>query len=239
MLAALPARAARQAALVEELKTLWADPGARLQQVVDSEPMLRNELKGIALAADGDGDMDDTKSEFTMASHISGASYVSGASGRSIRSASSSVSVLSSLSLTSNTAKSTVSTTFSISGLDHTLLSRGTANNDFGDKKEPPRKQRRRERKRGKGEGGRDVCGLRKEAALADELWSLGNVAVIAKAAKDLCDVLLLIGGVGDAALAAQVQAAVDGYVTAVQSNPAPVAPLYAPKWYVIHGSTK
>jgi hypothetical protein len=243
MIAALPARSERQAVLVAELSVLWADPHARLVQVASTEPTLVAELNGGHLNADGtvwkDVEGDDTKSEFSVVSRQSGASYVSTASRSSVRSsASSSVSILSNLSIGSSGGKSLASTSaFSIDGLDHSLLSRGTAKgpggSDIGGKKEAPRKYKRRQRKTCKGEGGRDLWGLRREAAVCAELWTLAQVSAIARSAKDLCDVLSLfaLGDEGDISLACELQRSVDVYVKCLQSNPPPVAPLYPPQW--------
>lgn len=243
MIAALPSRSERQAVLVAELSVLWADPHARLVQVASTEPTLVAELNGGHLNADGtvwkDVEGDDTKSEFSIVSRQSGASYVSTASRSSVRSsASSSVSILSNLSIGSSGGKSQASTSaFSIDGLDHSLLSRGTVKgpggSDLGGKKEAPRKYKRRQRKTCKGEGGRDLWGLRREAAVCAELWTLAQVSAIARSAKDLCDVLSLfaLGDEGDIPLACELQRSVDVYVKCLQSQPPPVAPLYPPQW--------
>ena len=246
MIATLPARSERQAILVAELSDLWMKPHARLLQVASSEPTLIAELNGGHLNADGtvwkDVEGDDTKSEFSIVSRQSGASYVSTASRSSVRStASSSVSILSNLSVGSSAGKSSASTSaFSIDGLDHSLLSRGTAKgpggSEVGGKKEAPRKYKRRQRKTCKGEGGRDLWGLRREAAVCAELWGLAQMSMIARGAKDLCDVLSLfaLGDVGDNSLACELQRSVDVYVKCLQSVPPPVAPLYPPQWMAI-----
>ena len=251
LIESLPLRSARQAVLVAELSVTWADANARLVQVASTEPTLVAELNGGTLNADGtvwkDKDEDDSKSEFSISSRQSGASYVSTASRSSVRSsASSSVSILSNLSIGSTGGRSVASTSaFSIDGLDHSLLSRGTAKgpggSDVGGKREPLRKYKRRQRKVGKGEGGRDLWGLRKEAAVCAELWSIAQVSAIAASAKDLCDVLSLIttGESDDVTLACAVQMGVDEYVKKLQSNPPPVAPMYPPQWMAIRLMTK
>ena len=243
MISALPGRSARQATLVTELSTLWAKPDTRLAQVASTEPTLVAELNGGHINPDGtvwrDKEGDDTKSEFSVISRQSGASYVSSASRSSVRSsASSSVSILSNMSVGSTGGKSVASTSaFSIDGLDHSLLSRGTVKgpggSDMGGKKEPQRKYKRRQRKTGKGEGGRDLWGLRREAAVCAELWSLAQVSSIARNAKDLCDALSLfsLGDAGDVSLACNLQASVDLYVKELQSHSPPVAPMYPPQW--------
>ena len=258
MITALPLRSARQSVLVSELKILWCDPNLRLSKVASTEPTLVAELNGGTLNADGtvwkDKENDDTKSEFSISSRQSGASYVSTASRSSVRSsASSSVSILSNLSIGSQGGKSTVtSSAFSIDGLDHSLLSRGTAKgpggSEIGGKREPLRKYKRRQRKVGKGEGGRDLWGLRRESAVCAELWSIAQVSMIARNVKDMCDVLCLFslggesggggsggggqgGDGGDIKLACDLQRSVDEFVLALQSTPPPVAPMYPSQW--------
>ena len=265
-LAALPARSARQLALVGELQTLWGDHAARLTQVAGTEPALLAELHGAVggdpSRPDGLGDADDGKSEYTAASRSTALSNLSGATSRSrasassaLSSASSSITVLSNTSLTSGRS-SHRTTAFAIEGLDHTLLSRGEARgpggSDLQGRKEHPRKAKRRERKAARGsDGGRDVWGLRREAAVCRELWGLANVAAAAKGVHDLCDALLLLpdppstgAGVGagagsstissdgdDALLAARLQRAADDHFAALKASPPPVAPMYPPHW--------
>ena len=242
---ALPIRAARQAVLVAELSVLWANPSLRLTQVASTEPTLIAELNGGTLNPDGtvwkDKDEDDTKSEFSILSKQSGNSYISTASRSSVRStASSSVSILSNLSIGSSGGRTVASTSvFSINGLDHSLLSRGSAagpGSDVDGKREPLRKYKRRQRKIGKGEGGRDLWGLRKESSLCAELWTLAQVSNIARNGKNLCDVLSLCchGDNNDLSLACKLQKSIDVYVKELQANPAPVAPMYPSQWMQI-----
>lgn len=220
------------------------NPNLRLTQVASTEPTLVAELNGGTLNPDGtvwkDKDEDDTKSEFTVISKQSGASYISSASRTSVRSsASSSVSILSNLSIGSTGGRSTASTSaFSIGGLDHALLSRGTVTGPGGSdimegKREPLRKYKRRQRKIGKGEGGRDLWGLRREAAVCAELWSIGQVASIARIGKNICDILSLFchGNNKDINLACDLQNSIDIYVKELQQNPPVVAPMYPPQW--------
>lgn len=245
LIVTLPIRAARQAVLVAELSVLWANPSLRLTQVASTEPTLVAELNGGTLNADGtvwkDKDEDDTKSEFSVLSKQSGTSYRSTASRSSVRStASSSVSILSNLSIGSSSGRTVASTSvFSINGLDHSLLSRGSAagpGSEVDGKREPLRKYKRRQRKIGKGEGGRDLWGLRKESSLCAELWTLAQVSTIARNGKNLCDVLSLFchGDNNDISLACNLQKSIDTYVKELQSNPAPVAPMYPSQWMQI-----
>ena len=102
------------------------------------------------------------------------------------------MSVLSNLSIgAASTTSATPSKQFSIEGLDHTLLSRGTgsstagastsstgyggggskANKKAAARKDTDRRQKRRERQMARGVGPGDVFGMRRESALCDELW--------------------------------------------------------------------
>lgn len=120
-------RKSRRAA--EELRQLWADPVQRLLQVAAAE----GDLQAL-LAADGDKegggggenhDWADTASEYSLVSLKSDRSQ---ASKTSTSSGMSTVSVLSAASRSSAASTSTKSSSFSIVGLDHALLSRGSAN---------------------------------------------------------------------------------------------------------------
>ena len=108
----------------------------------------------------------------------------------------------------------------------------------FKSKREHPRKQKRRERKEGKGVGGgRDACGLKKEASTCRELWNIANMGGLARTVRDLCDALLFLPpggesqGEGALSLAISLQRATDAFVVQLKAHPPPVAPLYPPQW--------
>lgn len=206
-------RGERQAAIVTELEALWADPEERLKRIAEAEPELKNELFGPPVT-DYDKDNggvggDDSRSEFSALTIQSGASYISNASAASSRSGTSTVSVLSSLSIGANSATPSISQkSFSIEGLDHTLLSRGgagtggaatkggAAGGKAGRKtRESDRRAKRREKQMARGVGPGDVFGLRRESALCDELCVLGQFEGVARSARDMCDALQLVNG--------------------------------------------
>jgi hypothetical protein len=150
---------------------------------------------------------DDNRSEFSAASNMSSASYLSASSAATSRSGASTVSVLSNLSLSSDSQRSGFSSlekakSFVIEGLDHTLLSRGSVEDQptHGKGKKPKKREfsekqlKKRDRKqRGSGP---DVCGLKNECALCQELWALGHsLKSFALEAADLCEALVVIGG--------------------------------------------
>lgn len=224
-------RVSRQIEIVTELKKLWLDPQARLDQVASTDPTLVAELNGVDKNIE-----DDTKSEFSLLSMQSGASNISGISNKSGRSGTSSVSVLSNLSATS--AKSIAiksDSSFAIEGLEHSLLSRGDSKKHSERNKDDNkhgRKEKKAQKKREKAEAGRDVWGVQNESTIARELLYLGNgVGEFAKKIKDLCDLLILINGPNDMELVLSLQHAANDYVLQVQLNPPPIAPNYPPEW--------
>lgn len=223
--------------LVDELRSLWANTEERLQNISATEDVYNITLfKNFK--DDGDDAGDETKSEYSVSSQQS---LFSSLSERSSKSGTSTVSVLSNLSASSSSSavSASPSTAFSITGLDHTLLSRGTVNDS--DNRGPPntktkrkndslRKQKRQERSKVKGSG-KDIWGLRKENNLCEELLSYACVGEIARAVHDLCEVLFLVGGISDRLLAIELHSAMDNYATVVQENAPPLAPDYPLGW--------
>jgi hypothetical protein len=155
------------------------------------------------------------------------------------------------MSIISRAAVSTASSSaqsngdFSIEGLDHGLLSRGTGNssrkkNLDGTKIKKQRKQKSLREKRGEGRSeGKDVWGLRNELSTCDDLIRLGNVAAVALEVINLCNALLLIDngsgrsrwGSSYGSIACQLQNVMDKYVSQVESNPCNAAPSYPFEW--------
>jgi hypothetical protein len=284
--------------LVQELDTLWANPEERLKDVREKDEKLAKELEWLDAGGDADeydpnaaaaldGDMDDDKSEFSMASMRSDISFVSGAS--SILSGITSSSSQSSRSRSSQVSKAgsaTVSvlsemkvgksggdglgsaagggdgdggtTSFSVKGLEHSLLSRGSGKDDPISHYRGPRggskdgKERKRKefkipnngqpltskqlRKINRGLGianhaHRDTLGLGKELKACAELWKYAHIAGLGQRCADLCNVLMLLGTDADTVLAARVQHSMDSYTDTVRRNPAKVAPNYPRKW--------
>lgn len=235
MVAFLQAKCAQHIDIVQELSTLWANPEERLQQVASTDTLLAAEL--LAPDKDASDVNDDARSEFSAMSYQSYASNLSRTSGISSKSGTSTVSILSNLSLSSSTSSSSSiagasKKSFSIKGIEHALLSRGTADTPAGLTKSEAtgKKQKKNERKKVKGEG-RDVWGLRRECLLCNDLWQLGNIKVAAVEVKGFVEALLLLAGPGDFELACSLQLVMDQYSSTVQSNPSPIAPGYPSDW--------
>lgn len=262
---------ARQKILVEELRALWADPAERMKKISEIEPVLKEELSSDKPADSFAADVDDSKSEFSQVSYRSTASYLSRSSAASSRSGVSVVSVLSNVSLAASStggfdnksqSGSEKSKTFSIQGLEHSLLSRGSANSSGGGgsgaggkktRRDNERSKRKRERKP---QGfGPDLYGITRETAICDELASNCDIFNVAKEAAEICECLLVISGesrsegsipqtllgnlelatqIQDYQLAALLQRAVDEYALILQSFSPPVAPQYPHQWLKI-----
>ena len=132
--------------------------------------------------------MADDVSEFTEAS----GSVISRRSNFSNYSATSNSSFNTDVSkISSNTSHSTKSS-FSVRGIDHSLLSRGGLEGDhihdlqFKGQKQHKRKQR----SRNKGDG-QDIWGLKKEGKLSSQLWALGDLQTLAISASNTCRALI------------------------------------------------
>lgn len=170
---------------------------------------------------------------------FSRASNMSFASGASVRSGVSTVSVLSNLSRASAASTASDTSFFSVRGLEHSLLSRGTAyDTSDGSKsaKSIEKKKKRHERhlkgNKGGAHGGADIYNLKGENAWCTELCRYCDIKVVASAVADLRDALLLLGDPrGDIDLAIRLQRAMTDYATIVVSNPPPSAPLYPVEW--------
>jgi hypothetical protein len=242
-------RERRHTELVDYLRKVWATPVDRVRAVAESDPALasiiakeklpagsRNVADAAAArasAADHVGGVslaDDTRSEFSRATMRS---YVSDAS---IRSGMSTVSVLSNLSHLSN-ASSAVSdsSSFSIRGIEHAVLSRGGLS-DSG--KSMNQKQKKRHEKHQKGNkggahGGMDIHNLKGENSAATELCQYCDLSVVANAVADIRDALLLLGGASsaDVASAMTLEKQMNEYCNFVANNPPPSAPLYPVDW--------
>ena len=213
----LPLIAARYSHLVSELATLWASPYERINGLLESDPASFKLTAQYDPDHEGEvGQGDDTKSEFSAASNLSRVSYISHASMASRQSSgTSSVSVLSELKLHRegthrHGASSVTSDAFSISGIDHSLLSRGKHSELTGgetltrggqiqksknnQRKVSEKRQRKWDRKKNaRGNFGHDEYDLKREKSLCIELWSLAHFNVISDEAKAICDGLILL----------------------------------------------
>ncbi len=192
-------------------------------------------------------EINDTSSEFSAATRYSTSSLLSSTS--SIRSGTSTVSILSdisdksSASAAGSAAGSTAGSSFSISGLEHGLLSRGSANSFLGENRNAngkvykrdrtPRRQKRIERSKAKGTSKGDVWGLRREKELVSSLALFANsLKFISKAVNDLCEVLLMADdSQEDQLLAIAVTTDMQKLVKTMQANTPPVAPAYPKEW--------
>ena len=212
--------------VVSKLSTLWANPKERLEQVASTEPSLIAELRMLQ----GQNEYDDTKSEYSLQSNQTGASNLSSRSYLSNTSGTSSVSVLSNLSISSSMSKATTTSSFAIEGLEHGLLSRGNIEKAYI-KGKHQKMSKKAEKRRGRGEGGRDVWGLQNENSMCEELWNYGQVRCLVAATIQISEVLLLLGTSQDFDLISQLQTAVDSYTNILMLNPSPVAPGYPPEW--------
>ena len=212
--------------VVSKLSSLWANPKERLEQVASTEPSLIAELRMLQ----GQNEYDDTKSEYSLQSNLTGASNLSSRSYQSNISGTSSVSVLSNLSISSSISKVTTTSSFAIEGLEHGLLSRGNIEKAYV-KGKHQKISKKAEKRRGRGEGGRDLWGLQNENSMCEELWNYGQVKCLVAATIQISDVLLLLGAPLDFDLISQLQVAVESYTNLLISNPSPVAPGYPPEW--------
>eukprot|EP01034_Spumella_vulgaris_P024576 gene24576-30941_t len=242
LLKTLPKKSATLAALVTELSVIWKDPADRLQKVSTTDTALLDELNGVGNK--DEAQTSDTASEYSAVTQQSMLSYRSDT--RSIRSGTSTLSILSEMSqqsAQSAAAQSTTpSTSFSIEGLDHSLLSRGKATKDpyhvnAGKKHarsykrdQTERGQKRIEKSKTRG-AGRDVWGLRREIAICDELLTFAFVGQVANSVRDLCELLLVLGSSEELSLAAELQTAMNLYVKQLSASPPPIGPMYPAEW--------
>ena len=218
----------RSIEIVGKLSSLWANPKERLEKVASTEPTLVVELRSMQ----GQHDYDDTKSEYSLQSNQTGASNVSFRSHLSNKSGTSSVSILSNLSVNSTTSKHSTTSSFTIEGLEHGLLSRGNIGNVVKTKAKQQKISKKAEKRRGRGENGRDVWGLQNESSMCEELWNYAQIRSLVESVIQVSDVLLLLASSSqDFELISQLQAAVDSYTNILMENAPPIAPDYPPDW--------
>ena len=249
-LAALIHRGERHVTLTNALKDIWGNTEQRLKLVTESDPQLSKIIeaeKKISsrhwntdnfLEADIEhevrSNLNDMRSDFTRGSR---ASFLSSTS---VKSGLSTVSVLSNLSRQSSSA-SVVSdaSSFSVRGLEHSLLSRGNASDSYvGNKssKSAARIKKRHERhqkgNKGGAHGGADIHNLKGENAWCTELCKYCDIKSIAAAVVELRDTLVILGGVHkNIELAINLQKEMDNYTALIATNPPPTAPLYPIEW--------
>jgi len=234
----------------------WADPAARLAAATEGEPLLKKELAWLEAGGEFAVQLEETvaagsdaQSDFSLASaarsdlsFISALSGMSSASAASNKSGSTTVSVLSDLKTSAEKESIQKSkapgSQFSISGLDHSLLSRGTGQEDrvvVARNDQHARRLAKKGLKRSLRDDHRtrnkDSLGFNDESRAASELWACAQIPAFAALAAELCSVLALLGSTADTRMAGKLQHAMDAYTQLVRDNPAPVAPLYPRAW--------
>ena len=226
LLTGLKNRISRHKALVSSVEAIWKDPEARLKAVSQVDPLLGGELSEQAY----EPEETDNRSEYSAVSQLSRSSNYS------FRSGTSAVSILSDLVVSSTVSEMSDTTKFSIEGLDHTLLSRGTnvskaLPGKFRRKEAyTEKRERKQERKRG-GKSGKDVAGLKAEADTCIELWRFAQIGAVSAYIQELSDALLVIGTQSDFVLIKSIQQAMDEYVEQIATNAPIAAPNYPLSW--------
>lgn len=218
-----------------QIAELWKAPAERLAAIALVDTTLSSAL------ADEE-EIKDTASEFSAISSYSALSAISGMSALSSASAvtgmssGSTVSILSAISDSkrSITDSRSVSTAFSIQGLDHALLSRGTASTQEAPKYKRDQTERRKKRiERSKAKGYmKDVFGIKLEADACEELWKIvQNLTPLTALLCELSTILLSTCKPADRRLAGLVQDKMQELVKTMQSVAPPYAPLYPVQW--------
>lgn len=236
--------------IITNLTETWKDPEERIKQVSTTD----NDLFAQINERENEEaqDINDTLSEFSALTKYTTASLRSTTS--SIRSGTSTVSILSKVSdksttsLLSETNQSQISTSnssFSIQGMDHSLLSRGTLN-DYATKEvgrnpngkvykrdRTPRRQKRIERSKAKGYS-KDVWKLKEEDNNCQLLIKFLNIKTLTNVINSLTSFLLLSFKNSDLQLIRDLQKIMQEFVKTLQSNPPPLAPQYPKEWLVL-----
>ncbi len=241
MMLSLEARLKKQNEIIEKLRVLWTDGAARLAAISNVDPSLSNLLQGLSI----DGAVEDSASEYgggmSVYSNMSLVSNVSDTS--SVISATSTVSMLSSQSMESNglTLLDTTNSklkrdkkSFAITGIEHSLLSRGDKTDSDSvvpETNENVKHAKRRENRRTKQEGGKDIWGLKKEGQMCKDLYGMGDVSTVATTISDISEVCLLLGNIDDFILAGKLQESMDSYTDAMAATIPPIAPQYPVQW--------
>lgn len=206
----LKERELKHVELVEKLTALWIDGPGRLKAVSEVDPVLLKAIQGKAQE-----EMEETRSDFGGGTSVY--SNLSMLSTTSTASVSSTLSMLSNLSeIDCNNGQSKKKSgieagvggerSFAIDGIEHNLLSRGktdrTEFTQYDNAKLKKRKQKMRSKKEG---GGRDIFGLKQEGVMARLLYTLGDISSVSITVNELCDALLLVGGLQNQLLACEV----------------------------------
>jgi hypothetical protein len=192
--------------LVEKITALWIDGPGRLKAVSEVDPGLLKAIQGRDLQDESE----ETRSDFGGGTSVY--SNMSMLSSTSTSSVSSTLSMLSNLSemesSTQSVKKKKDSNSFAIDGIEHNLLSRGkTDRTEFSQYDQHPKLKKRKQKMHSKSEGGgRDIFGLKQEGVMVRFLYNLGDIASVSITVAELCEVLLLVGGLANQLLACEVR---------------------------------
>lgn len=95
---------------------------------------------------------------------------------------------------------------FAIDGIEHNLLSRGKTDRTEFSQYEHPKITKRKQKSRTKAEGGgRDIFGLKQEGVMTRLLYNLGDITAVSITVGELCESLLIVGGITFQLLACEV----------------------------------
>jgi hypothetical protein len=105
------------------------------------------------------------------------------------------LSIISDISVSSKEGNVADAKNFSIQGLDHTLLSRGTNLNELQPSNSKTKKENKRKKKASRASKGViDVYGLKRESELCDELCGYADIIKVCQECKDITNALLTLG---------------------------------------------
>jgi hypothetical protein len=204
--------------LVEKLTALWIDGAGRLKAVSEVDPGLLKAIQGRA-----QDELEETRSDFGGGTSVySNLSMLSSTSTSSVSSTLSMLSNLSDMDSNSNSGSQSKKrgggggggaggsaggeSSFAIDGIEHNLLSRGKTDRTEFTQYDNPKLKKRKQKMRSKKEGGgRDIFGLKQEGVMARLLYTLGDISSVSITVNELCEALLLVGGLQNQLLACEV----------------------------------
>jgi len=225
----LKRKAERVSVCTKELAEIWAAGEQRVLDVAAAEPSLARQLEHQRRAERGDGADGDAQERASDVSEWSQQSYLSTASARS--------------DVSSASVSSSTSSEFSIHGVEHGLLSRGVGGANHA---RPPQLDgggypsdlmgKKKRKPRVKGEG-RDLCGLKVELKLCEELWSLSSLSSTLEAIQRVCSALLIFGEVRLVLIVKNIHDSVQSFLESLSKDcSALVAPCYPDEWLQLKG---
>lgn len=198
----LKERQTKHVELVEKLTALWIDGPTRLKAVSEVDPALLKAIQGKA-----QDENEETRSDFGGGTSVySNISMLSSTSTSSSTSTLSMLSNLSELETNPQSSKKKKENSFAIDGIEHNLLSRGKTDRTEFTQYENPKLKKRKQKMRSKTEGGgRDIFGLKQEGIMARLLYNLGDITAVSITVSELCEALLIVGGLSNQLLACEV----------------------------------